>query len=93
MKISDAAYLGLSAAIDSISTCPMRRCIRIHPRPKNKEALRVRRASSCLKEGENSGLVNGLAKDDAYFFFLPAAFFFAGAFFFAFFAAAIETSL
>ena len=92
MKTSDAANFGVYAAIDSITTCPMRRCIRIHPTPKNKEALRVRRASSCLKEGENSGLVNGLAKDDAYFFFLPAAFFLAGAFFLVLPFAAIETS-
>src|SRR5262245_36695575 len=41
----------------------------------------MRRASSYLREGKNSGLVNGLAKDDAYFFFLPS-FFFAWAFFF-----------
>ena len=60
--------------------------------PKTKRPSGLGRASSCLKEGENSGLVNGLAKDVAYFFFLPA-FFFAGAFFFAFFAVAIETSL
>src|SRR5438128_2269963 len=89
MKSNDAANFGLSAAIDSITRCPTRRCM-ISPTPKNEEALHVRRASSCLKEGKNSGLVNGLAKDDAYFFFLPA-FFFAGAFFLVF--AAIETSL